>query len=120
MLAQSLHCLPILRGVMRGLWLALILAFMTIAAHPSASAQESTRKVKRSVQPEYPNLARRLNLRGTVRVQLLIAPDGRVKQVKVLGGSPVLAQSAVEATEKWVFEAEPQASTMIVKFDFNP
>lgn len=84
------------------------------------SAQEATRKVKKRVQPEYPELAKRLNIRGTVRVQVLVAPDGKVKEVKVLGGGPVLAQAAVEAAQKWVFEPEPQASTVVLKFDFNP
>jgi len=36
----------------------------------------------------------------------------------VLGGSPVLVQASVDAAEKWLFEPEPQASVMIVKFDF--
>lgn len=118
--AHSLHRVGTLRRFRPKLWIALVLAVMLIAAHLSVSAQESTRKVKRSVQPQYPELAKRLNLRGTVRLQLLIAPDGKVKEVKVLGGGPLLAQAAVDAVGKWLFEAEPQASTMVVKFDFNP
>lgn len=108
------------RRVRSAFWFALLLAVLTATCCPSVSAQEATRKVKKRVQPEYPELAKRLNIRGTVRVQVLVAPDGKVKEVKVLGGGPVLAQAAVEAAQKWVFEPEPQASTVVLKFDFNP
>ena len=116
----SLHRAGGLRPFGAGLCFALVLVVLAAACHPSVSAQESTRKVKKSVQPEYPELAKRFNIHGTVRIQLLIAPDGKAKEVTVLGGNPVLAKAAVEAAQKWVFEPEPQASTMVLKFDFNP
>ncbi len=116
----SLHRAGDLRPFGFGLCFALVLAVLAVACHPSVSAQEATRKVKKSVRPDYPELAKRFDLRGTVRVQVLIAADGKVKETKVLGGNPVLAKAAVEAAQKWVFEPEPQASTMVLKFDFNP
>lgn len=99
---------------------ALVLTVSILSGYQSARAQDEARKVKRKVQPEYPQLAKRLNIRGSVRLQLQITPDGKVKQVKVLGGSPVLVQASVDAAEKWLFEPEPQTSTMVIKFDFNP
>ena len=116
----SLHRAGDLRRVRSALWFALFLAVLTVTCCPSVYAQEAARKVKHSVRPDYPELAKRFDLRGTVRVQVLIAPDGKVKETKVLGGNPVLAKAAVEAAQKWLFEPEPQASTVVLKFDFNP
>lgn len=82
-------------------------------------AQEN-RKTKFTVQPEYPELAKKNNISGTARVQAVIAPDGTVKEVKILGGSPVLTQAAVDAVKRWKYEPGPVATTAVLKFDFKP
>lgn len=84
-----------------------------------AFAQEG-RKVKFSVQPTYPELARKNNIVGSTRLQLAIAADGSVKEIKVLGGNPVLVQASIEAVKKWKYEAASGESTALVKFDFKP
>jgi TonB family protein len=84
-----------------------------------AHAQEG-RKVKYSVQPEYPELARKNNIHGTARVQLVIAPEGNVKDIRILGGNPVLVQAAVDAVKKWKYEPAANETTAILKFDFTP
>lgn len=78
------------------------------------------RRLKVRVPPEYPELAKKLNIRGTVRVQLLVAADGRIRNTKVLGGSPLLIQAVMEALRKWKYEPAPAESTEIVRFDFDP
>lgn len=83
-------------------------------------AQESSRKLLVAVQPEYPDLARRNNIKGAARFRLLVAPDGKVKEVKVLGGNPVLAQAGEQAVRKWKYERATAESTVVVKIDFNP
>jgi len=50
-------------------------------------------------------------IRGTVRVQAIIAPNGTVKSTKIMGGHPVLAQAAVNAVSKWKFGTAAQEST---------
>jgi TonB family protein len=98
-------------------------AFMLIvllATSSSIAVAQDNRKVKFSVQPAYPELARRNNIHGTARVQVVIAPDGNVKDVKVLGGNPVLVQAAVDAAKKWRYEAASAETTSILKFDFTP
>jgi TonB family protein len=84
-----------------------------------AFAQDG-RKVKFSVQPAYPDLARKNNIQGSTRLQLAISADGSVKDIKVLGGNPVLVQASVEAVKKWKYEAASGESTAFVKFDFKP
>jgi TonB family protein len=86
----------------------------------SAAAGESNRALKVKVNPEYPELAKRANLRGSVRLELLVTPEGRVKDVTVLGGNPVLVQAAETAVRKWRYEPAKTESTIVVKLDFDP
>ena len=63
------------------------------------------RKLITRVEPEYPDTLKRLNIGGTVRLQLTIAPRGNVEAVEVLGGNPILGESAVAAVKQWVYTA---------------
>jgi TonB family protein len=97
---------------------AILLSYLA-SLYP-ASAQSSERKVKSRTEPVYPDLARRNNITGTARVELLVAPDGKVKDVKVLGGNPVLVQAVISAVLKWKYEPATQESSIVVKFEFTP
>jgi len=56
------------------------------------------------VQPEYPELARRAGLEGTVQVKCWVDKEGKVKKVVLLKADPeVFAQPAIDAAYKWVF-----------------
>jgi protein TonB len=81
---------------------------------------EILRKVKSKVQPAYPELARKMNLAGTVKVEVVVAPNGTVKDAKVVGGHPVLANAALDAARKWRFEPAAGESSGIVNFKFEP
>jgi len=60
-----------------------------------------------------------LNVSGTVRIEVVIAPNGSVKSLKPLGGHPLLIQSASEALRKWRYAPGPETTT-IVEFKFHP
>ncbi len=85
-----------------------------------AKAQESNRKAKTRVQPVYPELARRMNITGVVKVRVTVAANGTVKDAMLVGGHPVLAGAALDAAKKWHFEARQEESTEIVEFRFDP
>lgn len=87
---------------------------------PSAWGQETTRKTKTRVAPAYPDLARRMKIAGVVKVQIIVAVNGSVKDAKVIGGHPVLANAVLEAVKKWRFEAGPQETTESLEFRFDP
>ncbi len=56
------------------------------------------------VQPDYPELARRAGLEGTVQVKCWVDKEGKVKKVVLLKADPeVFAQPAIDAAYKWVF-----------------
>jgi len=78
------------------------------------------RRAKSKVAPVYPELARKLNLTGTVKVEVVVSPNGTVKDAKVVGGHPVLATAALEAARKWRFEPTALESSGIVDFKFEP
>ena len=84
-------------------------------------AQEtSNRKLKSSVPPEYPELARKLGLKGTARVQLTIAANGSVTSIKELGGNPLFVDALSKAVKKWKYEPAATESVIEVKFEFGP
>ncbi len=98
---------------------ALLLVLVALASYRPAFAQEA-RKVKTSVQPQYPELARANKVYGSARLEVLIARDGTVKQVKILGGSPLLVQASVDAVKQWKYEPAANETNLILKFDFKP
>ena len=100
--------------------LLLLGGWATSSASLSWGQEEITRKAKSKVAPVYPELAKRMNLTGVVRVQLTVAANGSVKDAKLLGGHPVLAGAALDAVRKWRYEAGPAESTGIVVFRFDP
>jgi len=108
---------------------AAILSFaMMFSVTPNVSAQDKSstavkaagdRKVKTKVDPEYPELAHRMRISGTVRISATVAPDGHVKETKVLGGSPLLSTEAENAIKKWRFEDGPKETVEIIEIDFK-
>ena len=89
---------------------------------PAAFSRESgtKRKVSHRVVPDYPALARQMNITGKVKIEVTVAPDGHVKTTHAVGGSPLLLDAAIRAVKNWKFEAGPKETTEIVEFDFNP
>ncbi len=88
---------------------------------PLAWGQEKiNRKVKTKVAPLYPDLARRMNITGVVKIEITVSANGSIKNAKLVGGHPVLASAALEAVKKWRLEAGPEESTGIVEFRFDP
>ncbi len=83
-------------------------------------AAEATRKVVNRVKPIYPDLAKRMQISGKVRVEATVGPNGRVKSTKVIGGSPLLAKAALDAIESWKWSAMPSESKELVELTFQP
>lgn len=81
-------------------------------------AQSSSRKPKSNPLPEYPELARKMNITGMARVLVTVAPDGNVETVKELGGNPVLVAALVKAVKKWKYEPAEHQSEFEVKYRF--
>ena len=81
---------------------------------------EAKRKIVSNMPPVYPELARKMQISGTVRVEAVITPNGKVKFTQVVGGSPVLAKAAVDAIEKWRWAPALQETKELIELSFHP
>jgi len=80
---------------------------------------KQSRKLKSGQPPEYPELARRMNIRGIARVMVTISADGVVKEVKELGGHPLLIDALTRAVKRWKYEPAAKESVIEVKAEFG-
>jgi protein TonB len=81
----------------------------------------------RNVVPVYPEIARVTSVQGVVVLDCTIGVDGRVDDVKVLGGPPLLRTAAVDAVRQWLYRptllngvAVPVVMTVTVRFTLGP
>jgi TonB family protein len=106
-------------AVLAAVALALTLAPRNARAQTTQN-DEIVRRAKTKVDPPYPELARKMNLSGTVKIEVVVAPNGSVKDARVVGGHPVLASAALDAARKWRFEPASTESKGIIDFKFEP
>jgi protein TonB len=83
------------------------------------NAADAKRKVRTRVTPEYPALAKQMNVTGKVKIEATVAADGHVVSTRVVGGSPLLVNAALDALKKWHFEPAAKETTEVVEFAFN-
>ena len=97
----------------------LVLAPILTSAQQSDQS-ESTRKVLNKVTPRYPELARTMSLKGLVKVEAVVAPNGAVKSVDPKGGHPVLVQAAQNAIRQWKYAPSSHETRETIEIQFNP
>ena len=103
--------------------LALTLAVTVGTVHAGAQqaqSEEIIRRAKSKVQPSYPDLARKMRIAGTVKIEVVVSPNGSVKGARIVGGHPVLANAALDAAKKWRFEPASVESSGVIDFKFEP
>jgi TonB family protein len=103
--------------------LTLLFATMAVVCPQKSFSQddaEGKRKVTSRVLPDYPDMARRMSLRGIVKVDAVVGSNGVVKTVEIKGGHPVLAQAAVAAVRKWRWEPSSHDTKEPVEVKFEP
>ena len=84
---------------------------------------ETPRKI-RHVAPEYPAIAQQVRKQGTVVIDAIIGPDGRVTQATIRRSEPLLDQPALAAVRQWVYtptklNGMPVAVIMTVEVHFR-
>ena len=102
---------------------ALLSVLMLAAVFGAAQSYEASgaeRKVVTRVEPDYPDALKKLYIGGVVRVEVQVAPNGRVMSTKLLGGSPILGQSTMKAVKQWKYAPAPAEETLTVKVEFDP
>lgn len=102
------------------LFAVILLGGGTLPMHGQQSAPETARAVVRKVVPVYPDVAKRINLAGTVKLLVTVAPNGTVKAIQPMGGSPILVQAAQEAVYRWQFATASSETKESIELRFNP
>lgn len=112
---------------LKKIWLALPMGallmgslFTGITGMGRSLAQDNDRKVISRVEPEYPDQLKKLYIGGVVRVEVQVAPNGTVRNVKLLGGNPILGQSTMKAVKMWKYAPAGADETITVKWEFDP
>jgi TonB family protein len=75
-----------------------------IPSRVRAGGQVMAARKIHEVRPKYPREAREKHIQGTVRLEAIIRRDGRVSELKVLKGDPLLVDAATEAVRKWRYK----------------
>jgi len=96
----------------------IVLAMAISLAAPCVPAQEN-RKVVSNPTPAYPDIARKMHLAGVVKVRVVIGADGRIKDVKVVGGHPVLVDAVQETLKDWKYAPGSSETTTLLQFNFH-
>jgi protein TonB len=60
-------------------------------------------KKLKHVAPAYPDIAKQARVQGVVILECTISPQGKVTNVTVLRGIPLLDQAAQDAVKQWVY-----------------
>jgi TonB family protein len=85
---------------------------------------EAAKLISAPVSPEYPVLAKQMNVQGSVVLQALVEKDGNIQEVQVLSGPDILSGAAVEAVKQWHFkpyyqDGEPVQSQVEITVNFT-
>jgi len=106
----------------QGLILLFVVCFGLGPTAISQSQQSSSdsRKIVRRVMPTYPEIAKRMQLAGSVKILVTVEPDGTVKTTQPMGGSPVLIQAAQDAVSKWKFASASAETRELIELRFGP
>lgn len=59
------------------------------------------------VKPVYPRLAITTRTSGDVELEAIIGTDGRIREISVIGGHPMLVPAALEAVRQWAYRPTP-------------
>ena len=97
---------------------------LVISASPQAQQSrvndDSSRRIVNRVEPEYPETLKRLYIGGIVRLQVTVSASGRVESTELLGGSPILGQSAIKAVKQWKYAPAAGTDKLVVQLEFDP
>ena len=69
--------------------------------------------VSRSVEPDYPLLAKQMKVEGAVVLNALIGRDGNIQKLQVLSGPAILSAAAREAVQQWRFRPYLQSGEAV-------
>lgn len=97
-----------------------VLLFGSVRPLSSQAKYDAERKLITRVEPDYPETLKRLYIGGTVHVEVVVTPNGNIESMQLIGGNPILGQSAMKAIKQWKYAAGGVKSTFVVTITFDP
>jgi len=82
-------------------------------------AHDIERKLITRVEPDYPETLKQLNIGGTVRLRISISAKGNVENAVLLGGNPILGESAAIAVKQWIYAAGRSLTVAEISISFG-
>ena len=101
---------------------SLLVFGLALGLIPSLQGQSEDHPYRRdthSQKPVYPDILKILSIGGMVRLKVKVLANGTVASAEILGGNPILADSAIKAVMAWKYTPAPSATVEIATFDFN-
>ena len=95
-----------------------ILLCLVLLSSSLSAGDRPERTVVHREDPEYPEIAKDMNLHGSVKLKIWIKPDGGVRRLEYIGGHPLLAESALKAVKVWKYSTADKESTTVVELKF--
>src|SRR6266851_4436347 len=89
-------------------------------AAPAHSQENGARKVVKKAPVQYPSILKSKGIGGVVRLKVFVKPDGTVRDTEVIGGNPILAESAQKSVMQWKFSPGSSETIMEVSVVFDP
>ena len=106
----------------RTIYAPLCVIVLLLVSTPSVKAQNapSPRKLVYKVSPKYPRELKQNEIGGSVRLTVLINPNGSVGKISPIGGNPVLVDAATLAVKQWKYAPSDRPTTVELQLDFVP
>jgi periplasmic protein TonB len=83
-------------------------------------------RLRFQIKPEYPFVAREMQIEGYVDIEFIVNSDGSVSDIKILQNSPsnIFDRSAENTVGRWKFtpgkiQGEPVTSRVSVRIEFK-
>lgn len=73
-------------------------------SHAPTAVDQGSGHLKQKVEPKYPERARQMRVQGQVVLQVVIDKKGKIKEMKLVSGHPLLAPAAMDAVKHWRYE----------------
>jgi TonB family protein len=83
------------------------------------SETDAKKAIVSKTDPEYPAMARQMNLFGRVILDIFIDEEGKVEKVQPVSGNQLLTSAAVSAVKKWKFTPFAKKAVTSMAFDFR-
>ncbi len=93
---------------------------MLFCAVPAHAQENNARKVLKKAPVQYPSILKSKGIGGVVRLRVFVKPDGTVRDTEVIGGNPILVESAQKSVMQWKFSTGSSETVMEISVVFDP